>query len=168
MTLIVSDNSPLNLLVRVGAADVLPALFQRVIIPPEVASEMSHPKAPAEVQAFIAAPPSWLTVQAPTSPLSLPHLDPGETAAISLAVELGAALLIDERDGRTEAQARGLTVIGAVGVLERAADAGLIPDLAAVHATIRTLRFHVADAILNASLARHLANRASAPPKGSP
>ena len=86
---------------------------------------------------------------------------PARTAG-AVWLPLRAALLIDERDGRTEAQARGLTVIGAVGVLERAADAGLIPDLAAVHATIRTLNFHVADAILNASLARHLANKAKA------
>jgi predicted nucleic acid-binding protein len=167
VTLVVSDNSPLNLLIRVGAADVMPALFQRVVIPPEVAAEMSHPKAPAEVRAFIAAPPPWLTTQPPSALLALPHLDPGETAAISLAAELGATILIDERDGRAEAQARGLSVIGAVGVLEQAADAGLVPDLAAVHAAIRRLRFHINDTILNASLARHLANRA-AQPKGTP
>jgi hypothetical protein len=93
--------------------------------------------------------------------------DPGEAAAISLAAELGAALLIDELDGRREAQARGLTVIGAVGILERAADVGLIPDLAAVHTRIRGLRFHIADAILQASLARHLARRATQA-KGTP
>lgn len=167
MTLIVSDNSPLNLLVRLGHADVLPALFQQVVIPPEVAAEMAHPSAPPEVRAFIAAPPAWLVTQAPTTPLPLPHLDRGEAAAISLAVELGAALLIDELDGRTEAQARGLTVIGAVGVLERAANAGLIPDLATAHAAVRGLRFHVSDAILKASLARHLAHRA-AQTKGTP
>ncbi|MBX9579626.1 MAG: hypothetical protein K2X87_04895 [Gemmataceae bacterium] len=33
MTLIVSDNSPLNLFVRVGAAEVLLALFERVVTP---------------------------------------------------------------------------------------------------------------------------------------
>ncbi len=116
---------------------------------------------------LIAGPPAWLSVQAPVSPLALSHLDPGEAAAISLAAELGAALLIDELDGRREAQARGLTVIGAVGILERAADVGLIPDLAAVHTRIRGLRFHIADAILQASLARHLARRATQT-KGTP
>lgn len=156
MTIVVSDNSPLNLLIRVGLAEVLPALFPHVLIPPEVAGEMAHPKAPPEIRAFIAAPPAWLGVQSPAARLPLPHLDPGEAAAISLAVEFGAALLIDERDGRREAQSRGLIVVGAVGVLERAATAGLISDLAAVHAQIRRLRFHIADAILEASLVRHL------------
>lgn len=159
MTLVVSDTSPLSLLVRVGHPDVLPALYHRVVIPPAVAAELAHPKSPPAVRAFAAATPPWLAVLPPTTPLSLPHLDPGEAAAISLAAELGAALLIDERDGRQEAQARGLAVIGAVGVLERAADAGLVPDLATVHAAIRCLRFHIADAVLDASLARHLATK---------
>jgi predicted nucleic acid-binding protein len=147
----------LSLLIRVGQAEVLPRLFRHVAIPPEVASEMSHPKAPIEVRQFIAAAPAWLSVRAATMPLLLPHLDPGESEAISLAAELGAALLIDERDGRNEAQARGLVVIGALGVLERAANLGLIADLAAVHAIIRQSRFHVSEILLQASLARHLA-----------
>jgi len=50
VTLIVSDNSPLNLLVRLGVSDVLRAMFSEVLIPPEVALEMSHPKAPVEVR----------------------------------------------------------------------------------------------------------------------
>jgi len=155
VTLIVSDNSPLNLLIRIDWAEVLPALFQRIVIPTEVAAEMAHPKAPSEVRAFIAAPPTWLDIQIPATRLLLPHLDPAEASAINLAVEMGAALLIDELDGRHEAQARGLIVIGAIGVLERAADSGFIPDLAAAHARIRSLRFHIADSILNASLQRH-------------
>lgn len=166
MTLVVSDNSPLNLLVRIGCEGILPSLFNRVVIPPEVVSEMTHPKAPAEVRAFIVSPPTWLAVQAPVTRLPLPHLDSGEAAAISLAAELGAALLIDETDGRHEAQTRGLIVIGAVGVLERAADAGFMVDLAEAHNRVRGLNFHVAESILRASLARHLAHVASS--QGSP
>lgn len=159
MTLVVSDNSPLNILIRIDQAELLPNLFQQVVIPPEVVKEMSHPKAPAEVRSFIALPPSWLSIQTPTTRLPLDHLDAGEAAAISLAAELGAPLLIDELDGRNEAQARGLTVIGAIGVLERAANKGLIVDLADVHTRIRALRFHVSETILQTSLARHLISK---------
>jgi predicted nucleic acid-binding protein len=153
--LIVSDTSPLHLLIQVAQIDILPALFGQVAVPPEVAREMAHPNAPDCVRAFIAAPPAWLSIQAPTGLLAISSLDPGETAAISLAVELGAPLLIDEKDGRKAAQAHGVTVVGAVGVLERAADLALVPDLAAVHAAIRSLPFRVADVVLDASLARH-------------
>jgi predicted nucleic acid-binding protein len=158
MTLVVSDNSPLSLLIRIGQIEVLPQLFQHVLIPPEVATEMNHPKAPTELRSFMSALPAWLTVQTTLAPLPLPHLDPGEAAAISLAAELKAALLIDELDGRNEAQARGLTVIGAIGVLERAANLGLIPNLAKVHARIRNLRFHISESLLQSSLARHLSS----------
>jgi predicted nucleic acid-binding protein len=109
---------------------------------------MHHPKAPAEVRSFIITAPSWLSVQAATTPLQLPHLDPGEAASISLAAEIGAALLIDELDGRSEAQGRGLIVIGAIGVLERAANHGLIADLAMMHSAIRDLRFHISESLL--------------------
>jgi predicted nucleic acid-binding protein len=162
VTLIVADNSPLNLLVQLGQAEVLPKLFSEVLIPPQVAQEMRHPKAPPTVQTFLAAPPAWLTIRAPKAPASFPNLDPGESAAISLAVELRATLMVDERAGRETALAQGLLIVGAVGVLERAANDNYIPDLAAVHAQIRTLRFHVSGIILNDSLARHLAFKQSA------
>lgn len=116
MSIIVSDTSPLQLLVQVGEVHVLERLFGQVVLPPEVVSEMTHPKAPAVVRGFVTALPPWVRTQAPTIQLTLPALDPGEVAAITLAV---------------------------------------------VPARIRALPFRVADAILQASLARHLANRAN-------
>lgn len=129
-------------------------MFTKVIIPPQVEAEMHHPKAPVQVRAFIAAPPPWLAVQRPSHLLSFPELDPGEVAAISLAVELKAMLMVDEQDGRKAAVSQGVQIIGAIGVLERAARSGLVADLAAVYAKIRLLRFHVSDEILEDSLER--------------
>ena len=54
-------------------------------------------------------------------------LDPGESEAIALALELGADLLLmDERFGRESAQYFGLRYIGLVGVLIEAKHKGLI------------------------------------------
>ena len=47
--IVVSDASPLNVLVRIGYADVLQVLFESVIIPPAVASELSHASTPEAV-----------------------------------------------------------------------------------------------------------------------
>jgi predicted nucleic acid-binding protein len=161
--LIVSDTSPINLLVQLGHTDVLPALFNDVIIPLEVKNELNHQRTPVVVRRFIANPPPWLTILTPKSSPHFPDIDTGESAAIQLAIELGALLLVDEKDARAVAKANGVRVIGAVGVLERAADSGLIADLAAVHALIRALPFHVSDSILDQSLARHLARKQSSP-----
>lgn len=159
MTLVVSDNSPLNILVRVGCQEILPRLFNRVVAPEEVAREMAHPAAPIAIREFINNPPAWLSIQSPTKLLPLRELDPGELAAISLAVELKAPLLIDERIGRRIAKEQGLDIIGAVGILERAANIGLIADLGAVHNKILAIDFHIDPAILSESLERHLTHR---------
>ena len=51
----------------------------------------------------------------------------GESAAIALAEELAAdALLIDDRDGRREAEKRRLVVLGTLRVLADAAEHGLV------------------------------------------
>lgn len=58
-------------------------------------------------------------------------LDPGETEAIALAVEIGAdLLLIDERKGRREAKLLGLRTTGLLGVLLEAKKAGLLSSCA--------------------------------------
>ncbi len=100
-----------------------------------------------------------MSIEAPIKLLPLLELDPGELSAISLAVELKAPLLIDERMGRKIAKDQGLEIIGAVGVLERAANIGLNTDLRAVHDLILALDFHVDETVLQASLARHLVVR---------
>ncbi len=114
MPLIVSDTSPLNLLIRFGQVDVLPAIFGRVVIPGAVAAEMVHSKAPEIVRAFLADLPTWTKIQSPAAPMEFPTLDAGESAAIALALELNSPLMIDERDGRDIARAQGIAVIGAI------------------------------------------------------
>jgi len=51
----------------------------------------------------------------------------GEREAIALARELGAALLVDEREARREAGRLGVRYFGSLGVLKEAKDRGIIP-----------------------------------------
>lgn len=135
---------------------MLPVLFERVVIPTDVARELSRPRTPDAVKQFIANPPAWLAIQQPTAIESIPRLDQGERAAISIAQELDADfLLIDERDGRRAAVERRLRVIGAIGILERAAEQRLI-DLRDAFDRVRTTHFRVSDELLDLALRRHL------------
>ncbi len=86
--LVVSDASPVNVLVRIGHIETLPKLFQTVAIPPAVERELSHAATPAAVREWMASRPKWLQVRKP-SHVDL-HLtrDPGEREAICLAREM--------------------------------------------------------------------------------
>ena len=102
--LVVADSSPLIVLINIGHINILPDLFGNVIIPPEVAGELAQEKRSQPIRAFIAAPPDWLTEQAPSTVEAIPMLHSGEASAISLALEVHAdLLLIDEMLGRKAA-----------------------------------------------------------------
>jgi predicted nucleic acid-binding protein len=123
--IVVSDTTPLNYLILTETVHVLPAIFGRVYAPSAVIKELSHPRSPEAVRTWASSPPEWLDVQDPTHNDSSIRLGPGETAVISLALELEAGcVLIDERKGYKAAQQRGLKVITTLGIVEEAAHRG--------------------------------------------
>ena len=69
--IVVSDATPLNILVRVGEVDVLPKLFGRVIAPGAVLEALSKPQTPELLRAWSSSPPSWLEIRSPSSILNL-------------------------------------------------------------------------------------------------
>ncbi len=54
----------LNYLLLIDQIDLLPRLFEQIIIPDVVQEEMLAPGAPFVLQRWISHPPSWLTIQA--------------------------------------------------------------------------------------------------------
>jgi predicted nucleic acid-binding protein len=127
--LVIADTSPINYLLLIGNIDILPSLFGRVILPAAVWDELKHPKAPPVVRSWVAAPPAWVEVR-PSRPLqdaSLAALDLGEGAAIALAIEIHADLLLmDDEEGVIAARIKGLDVTGTLGVLSQAAQRNLL------------------------------------------
>jgi predicted nucleic acid-binding protein len=159
--IVISDTSPLNYLILIDHADILPALYTEVLIPESVAEELRHAAAPEAVRRWVESPPSWLRIQpavADPAPLPLPELDRGERDAILLAVHMRADLLLmDERDGVEAARSLGLTTTGTLGVLARAAERGVIDLAAAVH-RLRETNFRV-DPLLLERLSADLEQR---------
>lgn len=129
MILVVADTSPLNYLVQIGCEELLPALYDRILVPAAVIEELTHPSTPVAVHDWLASEPKWLEVRAIQEPHSpaLAGLDAGEAEAIQLAQQEHAdLLLIDERKGVSLAQRQGLEVTGTLGVLLQAARRRLI------------------------------------------
>ena len=163
--IVVSDTSPLNYLVLIGADQVLPSLFGRVLTPPEVLAEMQHAKAPPQVSAWAQNPPPWLEVRSPQETPSFPGLGPGESAAIALAQQENAtALLIDERDGTAVARQLGLVVTGTLAILALAAERGLL-SLPAAFADLRQTTFRGPAQLMDELLR---IDAAKAKPEGEP
>jgi predicted nucleic acid-binding protein len=150
--IVVADTSPPLHLGRVGRLELLPAVVGRVTIPRTVWAELVHPGTRADVVAAIRGS-RWIDVVDDPAVQDL-GLDPGETAAILLAEKLRAdALLIDERRGRSVATARGLSVIGTLGIVAGARRSGAIDRAAPVVAELRADGFWLSDELVAEFLA---------------
>ena len=144
----VSNASPLIALNQLGLLDALAPLFAHLIIPPAVAREIapSVTRPPWIAQRSLARPVAPRLVQA--------GLGPGETEAISLALELGTyAIALDERSARRLAASLGLPIVGTIGLLLAAKDHGLIPALRPAVEVLVGLGFYVAPRVIAEALA---------------
>ena len=136
--IVVADASPLMNLAGIGQLDLLRQLYGRVLVPAAVYREVvlvghGQPGA-AEVAAA-----DWVEVRACTTRAMPERLDEGEAEAISLALEVQAdLLLVDERRGREAATKLGVPILGLLGVLLAAKDAGLVASLAPLLTRLRT------------------------------
>lgn len=154
--IVVSDASPIVALHHLGHVEVLTSLFGEVLVPPAVVAELAA-GAPKWRPVHVADYP-FIIVRAPTNSVRVMHLrrrlDPGESEALTLAVELGARLvLIDERAGRAAAESLGLVYTGTLGVLMRARARQLVPDVRPLIERLRTeIGFFVADAVVDRAL----------------
>ena len=154
MITVVSDTSPLHYLLLVGAIDVLPVLFQEVLLPRAVLMELQQPRTPQLVFEWAAQLPAWVRIQEPSRIDETIGLGAGETAAISLAVELHApAILMDERRGRFEAEKRGLLPVGTLNLLD-AADARGLLDFEEMARRLQQTNFRIDPAIIDKLIQR--------------
>ena len=130
---IVTNSTPLIELSKINQVELLQEMYGSILIPEEVYIEVvvdgtGKPGA-AEIKAA-----EWIHCQSVTDKNqvmrlhNLPSLHLGECATIVLAQEINADLVIlDASAARQEAIARGLPVIGTVGVLLTAKTQCVIP-----------------------------------------
>jgi predicted nucleic acid-binding protein len=127
--IVVADSGPIHYLVLIGDINVLLPLFDRVLIPEAVHSELNQPATPAVVRQWVTNLPQWAEIHQvqPASEGSLQKLGPGEQEAILLARQIAAEyLLIDDARGRFLAETQRVRTIGTLGILRSAATNGLL------------------------------------------
>ncbi len=120
---VVSNTTPLRYLIEIDAIHVLPFLFEKIVVPPVVIQELSHPRTPKKVREYMTSLPKWIEIRSVSiEDPTLDILDPGERDAILLAESLQAAgILLDEKLAREIAEQKGLRCIGTLRVLADAA-----------------------------------------------
>lgn len=155
MTLVVNA-SPLICLAKAGLLDLLERLDPEVLVPEPVASEVlaGPPGDPARV----ALEGGW-GFRRPGS--HVPHrvlewgLGAGESSVLALALETASATaVLDDREARVCARLLGVTVVGSLGLVLRAAREGLIPAAAPALQALRGSGIHLDDATIREALAR--------------
>jgi predicted nucleic acid-binding protein len=153
--IVVSDASPMNVLIRIDHVYVLPQLYKTVIVPPTVIAELSHISTPVVIRSWLSTKPIWLEIKKPLHiDPSLKSEDDGEAEAISLALELRADLLLaDDWKARRAARKRGIEITGVLGVLELASAQNLIEFPTAIQ-RLRATDFYISDDIVQKALER--------------
>jgi len=129
----VADTGPLVILSKLNHLHLLRQLYSEVRIPETVLLESTvlvHRQDAKCIREFVAQYVRVFPDLAPDDPSYLDHgLDEGETQAISLAKQAGCPVLLDERRGRLAAKQEHVDVLGTVGLLLKAKQARLIPQV---------------------------------------
>ncbi|HIP19145.1 MAG TPA: DUF3368 domain-containing protein [Sulfurovum sp.] len=111
--MVISDATTLIILFDLKRIDLLSNLFEKILIPQTVYSELN-----AEKEILL---PDFIEVvtvnKSDTLKLLKNLLDDGESEAIALALEKKSRLIIDEKKGRKIAMRQGLEIIGLLGIV---------------------------------------------------
>ena len=140
---VVVDSTCLIGLERIDQLRLLPDLFDPVYAPPEVAKEFGEP-------------PPWLRIKAPADRALVDALgmlvDAGEAEAIALARELGMRIVLDDLRARSVGRRMDLQVLGTLGILIRAKQAGLIGPIRPLIGALEEQGFHMGEALKEEAL----------------
>lgn len=131
--IVISDSSPLINLACINRVELLPAIFEHIIIPQSVYEEIVI-LGRGQPGSEIIESANWISIKDCTLIEQVnqfrKELDQGEAEALALALELNAdILLMDEFKGRSIARQKEIRVIGLLGILLEAKKKNLIENV---------------------------------------
>lgn len=128
----IADSGPLICLSRINQLELLPRLFSKVLVPPEVWNEVTV-KGQGHPGAYEVSQVPWFTFRIPDPHLVKPLnilVDAGEAEAIALAQTISnGIILMDDSRARKIAKRLNIKQIGTVGILLRAKRLGLFKNI---------------------------------------
>jgi predicted nucleic acid-binding protein len=152
--IVVADAGPIHYLILLGQIHLLRDLFQEIVVPGAVRDELTAANTPTVIQSLMRQPPGWIKLRDPREIKKLRGLDAGESAALFLATEMKADLILcDDMAARRAARSLNFRVAGTLAVLEEAAAKNLT-DLPDSISKLRTTNFYISENLLEQALSR--------------
>ena len=154
--LLVTNTTPiLSMVAATGSLDVFRFLYNRVVVPFEVAAEVrAGGKQSFGLDVFQGA--GWLDIQEAEidlQPFLRNSLDRGEASVIQTALNLGLPLVcIDETVGRRVARLCSLEVTGTIGVLLKAQKLGFAVSMPEAVRRMREHGIWLSDSVVHFAL----------------
>jgi predicted nucleic acid-binding protein len=157
--IVVADASPMIALARIDQLALLPRIFSRAILPLAVYLEtQSRPELPDASAIRVARDNGMFIVHEEViqvAPGLLAELGAGEAAAISLALQMGYGVFMDEKAGRAAARALGLKTIGTLGVLSLARTKGFVTALRPLLVQLQNTGYYLGSDLVESALKIH-------------
>ena len=151
MARIVSNSTPLIVLGNIGQLELLKELYGEIYIPEAVLAEVTEK---ADSACHIIKEADWIHVCKIKTErdyrIYRAKLHAGEVETMILAQEEPKAdiVLIDDNAAKKTAKFLGLKVIGSLGILVKAKQSGLIPDIKPIIQKLLENGFYVSDEII--------------------
>jgi len=152
--IVVSDTTPLIGLASIGRLNILHELFGEVYIPQAVYDEtVTHGREEGRARQDVETA-DWIHVAQVQDRLAvnvlLDEMDLGEVETIVLAGEMEADwVLMDEKKGRRKLSQLDIPKIGTIGILLKAKQMGLIPNLKYEIGCLQKIGFSISQIVVD-------------------
>jgi len=145
---IVSNASPLIVLLKINKLSILKKLFEKIVISEAVYKEITA----KEYDKLIFDKLEWIEARSvrniEMTALLEKLIDKGEAEAIVLARELNVTLLIDDAKARKYAKLLNIEVIGTLGLLKIAKRRGLVRSVKKVINSMLAVGYYIEDKLV--------------------
>ena len=146
--MIVSNASPLIVLLKINKLSILKKLFEKIVISEAVYKEITA----KEYDKLIFDKLEWIEARSvrniEMTALLEKLIDKGEAEAIVLARELNVTLLIDDAKARKYAKLLNIEVIGTLGLLKIAKRRGLVRSVKKVINSMLAVGYYIEDKLV--------------------